>query len=248
MSQKPPINPQRTPQKPPTNPQRTPQKPPTNPQRTPQKPPTNPSSNTKKNNKEQKPDVKLLTIFNLIPVFLNTFVKVMPIGLYLASFLESMLFNDIRGFIIFIGLLVNDLINIGYNYMMNPVKNIDCAIIRNVYSDDFFSLATSHTQYISFVTAFVLTSMYFKKVFYFSTFFMFMILIIITIFSRINIGCENMLSSGFNLVFGLFRGIIYYIIVKDFYELEDVTPEDHWLEKKLKTLFPNSDDLDEMFQ
>ena len=172
----------------------------------------------------------------------------MPIGLYLASFLESMLFNDIRGFIIFIGLIVNDLINIGYNYMMKPKKNIDCAIIRNVYSDDFFSFSTSHTQYISFVTAFVITSMYFKKVFYFSTFFMFMILIIITIFSRINIGCEDMLSSGFNLVFGLFRGIIYYIIVKDFYEPEDVTPEEHWLEKKLKTLFPNSDDLDEMFR
>ena len=206
---------------------------------------TNKSVNEKKNNKS---DVKLLTIFNLIPVFLNTFVKVMPIGLYLASFLESMLFNDIRGFILFLGLLINDLINIGYNYIMKPEQNIDCAIIRNVYSDDFFSLATSHTQYISFVAAFVMTSMYFKKVFYFSTFFMFMILIIITIFSRINVGCENMLTSGFNLIFGLFRGIVYYVIVKDFYEPEDVTPEDHWLEKKLKDLFPSSDDLDEMFE
>ncbi len=37
-------------------------------------------------------------------------------------------------------------------------------------------------------------------------------------------------------------------IVRDFYEPEDVTPEEHWIEKKLKQLFPNSDDLDEMFQ
>jgi hypothetical protein len=206
-----------------------------------------PSTNNK-NNKPKKADVKLLTVFNLIPVFLHTFVKIMPIGLYLASFLESMLFNDIRGFFLFVGLLINDFINIGYNYMMNPKPNINCSVIRNVYTDDFFTFSTPHTQYISFVTAFLMTSMYFKKVFYYSTFFMFMVLIGLTIWSRISIGCKDILGAGFNLVFGAFRGIIYYIIIKDFYEPEDVTPEDHWIEKKMKQLFPNSDDLDEMFQ
>ncbi len=198
--------------------------------------------------KGKKADIKLLTIFNVIPVFLHTFVKVMPVGLYLASILESMLFNDIRGFFIFIGLLVNDLINVGYNYMMNPKPNVNCSIIRNVYTDDYFTFATPHTQYISFVTAFLMTSMYFKKVFYYSTFFMFVVFIGLTIWSRIMIGCKDILSAGFNLLFGAFRGIIFYIIVKDFYEPEDVTPEEHWIERKLKQLFPNSDDLDEMFQ
>ena len=208
----------------------------------------NPATNNKKSSNNNKPEVKLLTIFNLIPVFLHTFVKIMPVGLYLASFLESMLFNDIRGFLIFIGLLVNDLINIGYNYMMKPKPNMNCAIIRNVYTDDFFSFATPHTQYISFITAFLMASMYFKKVFYYSTFFMFVVMIGLTIWSRITIGCKDILGAGFNLLFGAFRGIIFYIIVKDFYEPEDVTPEDHWIERKLKALFPNSDNLDEMFQ
>jgi hypothetical protein len=208
----------------------------------------NPTTNNKKSSNNNKPEVKLLTIFNLIPVFLHTFVKIMPVGLYLASFLESMLFNDIRGFLIFIGLLVNDLINIGYNYMMKPKPNMNCAIIRNVYTDDFFSFATPHTQYISFITAFLMASMYFKKVFYYSTFFMFVVMIGLTIWSRITIGCKDILGAGFNLLFGAFRGIIFYIIVKDFYEPEDVTPEDHWIERKLKALFPNSDNLDEMFQ
>ena len=208
----------------------------------------NPATNNKKSSNNNKPEVKLLTIFNLIPVFLHTFAKIMPVGLYLASFLESMLFNDIRGFLIFIGLLINDLINIGYNYMMKPKPNMNCAIIRNVYTDDFFSFATPHTQYISFITAFLMASMYFKKVFYYSTFFMFVVMIGLTIWSRITIGCKDILGAGFNLLFGAFRGIIFYIIVKDFYEPEDVTPEDHWIERKLKALFPNSDNLDEMFQ
>ncbi len=198
--------------------------------------------------KGKKVDIKLLTIFNIIPVFLHTFVKVMPVGLYLASILESMLFNDIRGFFIFIGLLINDLINVGYNQMLNSVPNVNCSIIRNVYTDDFFTFATPHTQYIAFVTGFLMTSMYFKKVFYYSTFFMFMVFIGLTVWSRIMIGCKDILGAGFNLLFGAFRGIIFYVIVKDFYEPEDVTPEEHWIERKLKQLFPNSDDLDEMFQ
>ena len=212
--------------------------------------PTKPQGNATKNNKtgEKKADVKLLTIFNILPVFLHTFVKIMPIGLYMASLLESMLFNDIRGFFVFLGLFINDLINIGYNYVMKPKPNPDCAIIRNLYTDDFFELSTPHSQYISFVTSFIMASMYFKKYFFFSTFFLFIVMMILTVWSRISIGCENMLDSGFNLVFGAFRGIVYYIIVRDFYEPEDVTPEEHWIEKKLKQLFPNSDDLDEMFQ
>ena len=214
-----------------------------------------PKNNTKqpgtpKNNKnsKEKVDVKLLTIFNILPVFLHTFVKIMPIGLYLASLLESMLFNDIRGFFIFLGLFINDLINIGYNYVMKPKPNPDCAVIRNLYTDDFFTLSTPHTQYISFVTSFIMASMYFKKYFFYSTFALFLGMIILTVWSRISIGCENMLDAGFNLVFGAFRGIVYYVIVRDFYEPDDVTPEEHWIEKKLKQLFPNSDDLDEMFQ
>ena len=208
-------------------------------------------NNPKQNNTKPKPkkaDVKLLTIFNVIPVFMHTFVKIMPIGLYLASLLESMLFNDIRGFFIFIGLFVNDLINIGYNYIMKPDPNPNCAIIRNIYTDDYFTLATPHTQYISFVTAFIMAGMYFKKYFFYSTFFLFIVMLVLTVWSRITIGCEDMLGAGYNLVFGAFRGIIYYILVKDFYEPEDVTPDDHWIEAKIKSLFPNTDDLDEMFQ
>ena len=211
-------------------------------------PSTTSPNNKSKNNKLKKVDVKLLTIFNILPVFLHTFVKIMPISIYLASILESMLFNDIRGFFVFLGLFVNDLINLGYNYIMKPLPNPECAIIRNIYTDDFFTLSTPHTQYISFITSFVMASMYFKKYFFFSSFFIFLILIVLTVWSRITIGCENMLEAGYNLVFGAFRGIIYYIIVRDFYEPEDVTPEEHWIERKLKQLFPNTDDLDEMFQ
>jgi len=184
--------------------------------------------------------------FNFLPSLFHTFAKILPLGLYVSTLLESILFNDIRGFLIFIGLIINDLINIGHNYLLEKKRNEKCAILRNLYADDFFELSTSHTQYISFISGFFLSSMFFKKVFYYSTFTMFSILIGLTIWSRISIGCEDVLDSGYNLIFGLFRGIIYYVIIKDYYEPDDVTPEDHWMERILRKYLPKGDEDDEL--
>lgn len=209
--------------------------------------PSKPSNKASNNSENNKPKVKVMTVFNMIPSLLHTFVKVLPIGLYACTLLESILFNDIRGFFIFFGLLINDVINIGYAHLMQPKKNMNCAVVRNIYSQDGIILSTPHTQYVAFILGFLLVSMYFKKVFYYSTFTVFIGLMGITIWSRITVGCSDILDAVFNIVFGAFRGIIYYVIIKDFYEPEDVTPEDHWIEKKLKALFPVSDDLDELF-
>jgi hypothetical protein len=189
---------------------------------------------------------QLASPFNFLPSLLHTFAKMLPIGLYVSTLLESILFNDIRGFIIFLGFIINDLINIGYNYLLEKKPKKNCAIVRNFLNDEFFELSTPHTQYISFVTGFILSSMFFKKVFYYSTFTIFSILVGLTIWSRISVGCKDILDAGYNLIFGLFRGIIYYIIVKDYYEPDDVTPEDHWIEKILKKYLPVGDEDDEL--
>ena len=218
--------------------------------------PTAPTAGVNKNNISNKGTIEMnsgnnikkqiATPFNFLPSLFHTFAKLLPIGLYVSTLLESILFNDIRGFIIFLGLIINDLINIGYNYLLEKKPNEKCAIVRNIYTDDFFELSTPHTQYIAFVTGFLLSSMFFKKVFYYSTFTIFSILIGLTVWSRISVGCKDILDAGYNLIFGLFRGIIYYIIIKDYYEPDDVTPEDHWIEKILKKYLPKGDEDDEL--
>lgn len=202
-----------------------------------------PKQNNKSNNKSGSPPVA--TAFNIIPVIFNTMVKLLPFGLYLGTIVESVLFNDIRGFIVFIGLILNDFLNIAYNYLLEKQDNERCAVVRNMYSEDFLVLPTTHTEYISFVGAFLTTSMYFKKIFNYGTFMLFVVLIGLTMFMRVSIGCKDFLDAFYALSLGLFKGIIYYIIVKDFYEPADVTPEDHWLEEALKKYFPISDEDDE---
>ena len=60
----------------------------------------------------------MATAFNMVPVIFNTMVKLLPFGLYLSTITESILFNDIRGFMVFIGLILNDFFNIAYNYLL----------------------------------------------------------------------------------------------------------------------------------
>ena len=193
----------------------------------------NNKKNNKKNNKlnNNDPEGKVAaSAFNMVPVIFNTMIKLLPFGLYLSTIVESVLFNDIRGFIVFIGLILNDFLNVAYNYLLEKQDNERCAIVRNMYSEDYLVLPTTHTEYISFVGAFLITSMYFKKIFNYGTFMIFIVLIGLTMFMRVSIGCKD---------------FVYYIIVKDFYEPVDVTPEDHWLEKSLKKYFPISDEDDE---
>ena len=51
------------------------------------------------------------------------------------------------------------------NYLTTKKDNERCAIVRNMYSEDYFVLPTSHTEYMSFITSFLLGSMFFKRIF-----------------------------------------------------------------------------------
>ena len=143
------------------------------------------SSSKKKNNKKSNNNVNTnysANAFNFIPILINTSIKILPLGLYVATLIESLLFNDVRGFFIFLGLLLNDAINTGYNYITGKKDNERCAIVRNMYSEEaFYVLPTTHTEYISFVSAFLMSSMFFKKVFNYGVFVIFSVLVGLTI-------------------------------------------------------------------
>lgn len=213
-------------------------------------PSTNSKANTGKpgNKKNIKEEGKVMaSAFNMVPSLFNTCVKLIPFGLYISSILESVLFNDLRGFFIFLGLILNDCLNTAMNYMLEKQDNERCAIVRNMYSDDYFVLPTPHTEYVSFVSAFLMTSMFFKKIFNYGMFIILAILVGLTMYMRVAVGCKDFIDAGYSFLLGSFKGLIYYVIVKDFYEPVDVTPEDHWLEQAIKKYIPYSDSDDELF-
>ena len=199
------------------------------------------TGNSKPANNSGKNEIRT-GAFNFIPVLFFTFIKILPFGLYIATLIESLLFNDIRGFFIFLGLVLNDCLNSAYNYITGKKDEEACAVVRNMYSkEEYLVLPTTHTEYITFVAAFLMTSMYFKQFFNYGVFVIFSILVGMTAYVRVSSGCKDFLDAGYSILLGIFKGIIYYVLVKDFYEPVDTTPEEHWLEKSLKKFMPKSD-------
>ena len=202
------------------------------------------AANTGANNKSKNNKLTQIrtSAYNFIPVIVATFLKILPFALYVSTLIESLLFNDVRGFFIFIGLILNDCLNTAYGYMVGKKDSETCAVVRNMYStEEYLVLPTTHTEYITFVTAFLMSSMFFKQAFNYSVFVIFSILVGMTAYSRVSTGCKDFIEAGYSILLGAFKGIIYYVVVKDFYEPEDVTPEEHWLERALKKMLPKSD-------
>ena len=136
---------------------------------------TNTSAGVKNNT---APQIRT-SAYNFIPVLVATFLKILPFALYVSTLMESLLFNDVRGFFIFLGILLNDCLNTAYNYMVGRKDNEACAIVRNMYStEEFLVLPTTHTEYITFVTSFLMASMFFKQVFNYAVFVIFSVFIL----------------------------------------------------------------------
>jgi len=107
----------------------------------------------------------------------------------------------------------------------------------------FFSLATlgygqllskiiGNSQYelslgeIGFL-GFFFMEMYFNDTFSPMKFFFLSAILLITIYSRINIGCKTLLDAIYCALVGLLMGVIYYNLIKDYYKAdyleEDIT-------------------------
>ena len=51
-------------------------------------------------------------------------------------------------------------------------------------------------------------------------FFVLTLLLLVTIFSRINVGCKTMLDAIYCALIGLLTGVVYYSIIKDYYKAD----------------------------
>ena len=168
-----------------------------------------------KNSKDSKGVVNILSfLIGLI----HTFVRFLPLGLYFFVYLSSALYKDLRAAYLFIGLVVNDLIGYLYKKYTKFRPNGACAIFSKL--DDKTEpgfLPNPHTLYISFVAAFFYSDMWYKYKFDFIPFIFILFLLILTIWSRIDIGCKEFKDVVLNVVFGALRGIIYYYFVSSYY-------------------------------
>lgn len=163
--------------------------------------------------------VKLITIFIM---FINSMVRMLPIAFYSGSIMSFLVFEDNRAQLLFIGFILNELLAFAYKSALSGVNRAECALMHNQSS--YFVLPASITQTVGFFFGFILYDTYKKNDFEALSFIALVILFTFTIFSRINVGCESLITALTFGIVGVFLGLIYYYIVSDYYlkNIEDL--------------------------
>ena len=160
-----------------------------------------------------------LTLIDTIKIFTNTLVRIIPIGLYAGSAMSGVVFQDFRGLLLFIGFLGNELISLGYRMILRGVVNPQCALTYSSEGSPFV-LPSPITQTVGFFLGFFFMEMYFNDTFSPMKFFFLSAILLITIYSRINIGCKTLLDAIYCALVGLLMGVIYYNLIKDYYKAD----------------------------
>jgi membrane-associated phospholipid phosphatase len=142
----------------------------------------------------------------------NTFVRILPLGFYFGTIIMGILFTDLRAFILLMGFVANDAISFGFRQLFQTIDLPTCAIVES--NKNFFTMPSSHTQTVSFLMSFFLTEMYSKNTFNPVNFVLLGFILLLTSWSRINIGCESIIDVIFAIGIGVLIGATYYKITE----------------------------------
>jgi hypothetical protein len=149
---------------------------------------------------------------------LHTLVRFLPLGVYFFAYFSSAIYKDIRSAILLIGLIVNDLVGYLYKRYSSFSPNENCAVFdKSDNESELGFLPNSHTEFISFISTFYFTDMYYKENLDVIPFTSLIVMIFLTVWSRVTIKCEKFNDIVFNLIFGIIWGLIFYYFVKDYY-------------------------------
>ena len=160
-----------------------------------------------------------LSLFDTAKIFINTFVRIIPVGLYSGSAMSGAVFQDFRGLLLFCGFLGNELLGLGYKMVLHGVSNPQCALMYSEGGTPFV-LPSAISQTVGFFAGFFYMDMYYNSTFSATEFFILTTLMLITIYSRINVGCKTLLDAVYCTLIGLLFGVVYYSLVQPYYKAD----------------------------
>ena len=168
-----------------------------------------------------------VSLIDTIKIFINTLVRISPVGLYAGSAMSGVVFNDFRGLLLFGGFIGNELLGLGYKMVLHGVSNPQCALTYSETGTPFV-LPSPMSQTVGFFLGFFFMDMYYENTFSPLKFFILTFLQLITIYSRMNVGCKTLLDAVYCSLIGLLFGVVYYNLVQPYYKAD-------YLNEKLTT-------------
>ena len=115
---------------------------------------------------------------------------------------------------------MTQLFDITFDMFKNAIDNTisNKMFIRNGIKEDMPNL--NKEEQLS-----IINYMYFNSAYNMTTFFGLTIMILITIFSRINVGCKTLLDAIYCTLIGLLFGVVYYNLVQPYYKADYLKSE-----------------------
>lgn len=167
----------------------------------------------------QKTSSNIYSGLDIFKGILNTFVRIMPLGLYFFTYFSLTLFGDLRAGVILLGMILNEMFGYAYKRYSNVIYPKECAVFGSeTASLKVGFLNNTHIEIICFIAAFFFSDMWMKDTMDWFRFNFLLFMIIVTIWSRMSIGCQNDLQNViFNVLFGMILGGLYYYFFSEYY-------------------------------
>ena len=144
---------------------------------------------------------------------LNTITRISPLALYMGCVVSGLVFEDQRALVLLGGFFFVEMLS--FFYSMNNIPNPRCALFKS--DEKHFNMPAPIPTVIGFLGGFLMCEMFEKQNFSPFKFFTLGIFILVTIWSRINVGCHTVIESVFAAVVGIILGFGFYYMVKDYY-------------------------------
>jgi hypothetical protein len=122
-----------------------------------------------------------LSAVDVVKIFINSFVRLVPVALYAGSAMSGIVFNDFRGLLLFGGFIANELIGLGYRMVLKGIPNPQCALLYSEGGSPFV-LPSPITQTVGFFSGFIFMDMYYNNAFNPLKFFLMTAFLLITIY------------------------------------------------------------------
>jgi hypothetical protein len=161
----------------------------------------------------------MINILDLVKAIINTLIRLSPIAFYTGSVISGAIFSDFRAALLLGGFLLNEFLSMGYRMIFHGDTNPQCALLLST-NETPFVLPSPISQTVGFLYGFILADMYYNDVFNAFKFFMMTALVILTIYSRINVGCKTILDAVYCSLVGTMLGVVYYSFIKDYYRAD----------------------------
>ena len=180
----------------------------------------------------------MINLIDILKGIINTLIRLAPISFYAGSIISGALFSDFRAVLLLGGFIMNEALSFGYRMIFKGVSNPQCGFIISS-DDEVFILPSPITQTIGFLYGFIIADMYYTDKYNPFKFFIMLIIQIIGIYSRVNIGCKTLLEAVYCSLIGIMLGVVYYSIIKDIYRPDyfQIDNTNDTINEKLKNIF-----------